>query len=61
MKVCDEKIKVTSICLKEATRWLGAVSAMYTLPVKKELERPARILSVRAKKSIEKYKRCTWI
>ena len=49
MKVCDEKIKVTSICLKEATRWLGAVSAMYTLPVKKELERPARILRVRAK------------
>ena len=39
---------------------MGAVSAMYTLPVKKELERPARILRVRAKISIEKYKRCTW-
>ena len=56
MKVCDEKIKVTSICLKEATRWLGAVSAMYTLPVKKELERPASILRVRAKKVLKSTK-----
>ena len=56
MKVSDEKIKVTSICLKEATRWLGAVSAMYTLPVKKELERPARILRVRSKKVLKSTK-----
>ena len=41
----NERMDLTSICLNEATRWLGAVSAMYTLPVKKELERPARILS----------------
>ena len=46
VRVCvhNERIDLTSICLNEATRWLGAVSAMYTLPVKKELERPERIL-----------------
>ena len=46
VRVCrhNERMDLTSICLNEATRWLGAVSAMYTLPVKKELERPARIL-----------------
>ena len=52
VRVCrpNERIDLTSICLNEATRWLGAVSAMYTLPVKKELERPAR--SLRDKKML---------